>query len=137
MASSVRLQSILRRGVAIRALLALTAIAATSQSAQAQLSISATQTTGVTTATAVGGAPADVTVTSAGAINPTSGAAIELNSNNNVSVQGAISILNANNATGVLIDGGYTGSLTIGGTVSVSDSTVSTTINAASPQRCL
>nr|MBP7650946.1 hypothetical protein [Phenylobacterium sp.] len=58
--------------------------------AWAETAISTAVTTPVTTATAAGGARDDVKVTSAGSIKVTSGVALTLNSDNNVTHEGVI-----------------------------------------------
>ncbi|MBP2158229.1 MULTISPECIES: autotransporter outer membrane beta-barrel domain-containing protein [Asticcacaulis] len=64
----------------------------------------------------------DLTVDSNGKITLTSGTAITVNSNNTVSLTGAIDMAkSADNSTAVLIDGGRTSTLTIGGAITVTD----------------
>ena len=58
--------------------------------AQAETVISTSITTPVATATAANGARDDIKVSSAGVVQPTRGTAITLNSNNNVTNEGAI-----------------------------------------------
>lgn len=89
--------------------------------AQAQRQITTAITTPVTTGTAAdNGAPADITITSAGSIRPTaSGAAVTVNSDNDVTNQGTIGYNNVNNADGILITTGGTGTITNSGAITL------------------
>ena len=89
----------------------------------AETTITTTVTTPVTTATAASGSPDDLRITSAGAVQPTGGAAVTLNSNNSVTVEGAVKITDANDATGVLVEGGRTGEVKLSGAIAVDEST--------------
>lgn len=91
--------------------------------AWAETAISTAVTAPVATATAASGARDDVKVTSAGSIKVTSGAALTLNSNNNVTHEGAISIADASNATGLAIVGGNTGEVKLSGSIVVDETT--------------
>ncbi|HYD45248.1 MAG TPA: autotransporter outer membrane beta-barrel domain-containing protein, partial [Phenylobacterium sp.] len=91
--------------------------------ALAETTISTTVTAPVATATAASGAPDDIRVTSAGVVQPTGGTAITLNSDDNVTVEGAVKITDANDATGVLVEGGRTGEVKISGSITVDEST--------------
>ncbi|WP_340645958.1 autotransporter outer membrane beta-barrel domain-containing protein [Phenylobacterium sp.] len=91
--------------------------------AWAETAISTAVTTPIATATAASGARDDVKVTSAGSIKVTSGAALTLNSDNNVTHEGAISISDASNATGLAIVGGNTGEVKLSGSIVVDEST--------------
>lgn len=85
--------------------------------ALAATTISTATTAPVNTTTA-----GDLTVDSNGKITLTSGTAITVNSNNTVSLTGAIDMAkSADNSTAILIDGGRTSSLTIGGAITVTD----------------
>ena len=91
----------------------------------AQTSISASQTTPVSTSAA-----GDVTIDSGGSVNVGSGAAITVDSGNSVTNSGAISGADAP-ITGILITaaGAATaGTIDNGGTITVTDSTLATTI---------
>ena len=91
-------------------------------SAAAQLSISTATSTPVATATAVSGGPGNIDVTAAGSIGVTSpGAAVTLNSNNTVSNEGQIGFTDVSNATGILVQGGFTGSVTNSGTINITE----------------
>jgi hypothetical protein len=64
----------------------------------------------------------DLTVDANGKITLTSGTAITVNSNNTVSLTGAIDMAkSADNSTAILVDGGRTSGLTIGGAITVTD----------------
>ncbi len=97
--------------------------------------ISTSTTTPVATATAAAGAPSDVDIASGGSINPTAaGAALTLNSNNTVSSEGSISFSNVDNATGIQVDGGYTGLVNNTGAITINETytaPVSTTTGIA------
>ena len=67
--------------------------------AWAETAIATAVTTPAATAAAASGARDDVRVTTAGSIKPTGGTALTLNSNNSVTLEGAIAISDANNAT--------------------------------------
>jgi hypothetical protein len=81
--------------------------------------ISSTTTTPVSTATAVSGGPGDVDIATNGAVNPTSGAAVTINSNNVVTVEGGINISNSDNAVGILAKPGVTSSITTTGAITL------------------
>jgi hypothetical protein len=85
--------------------------------AQSLLTISSGTSTPVATATAVSSAPGDIDLNGNGGItlNNNAAPAITLNSDNNVSVEGAITSKNINNVTGILITGN---SGAVGNTVS-------------------
>ena len=64
----------------------------------------------------------DLTVAAAGSITLTSGNAVTVDSNNSVTLSGKIDMLkSADGATGILIDGGHTGNLTVGANITVTD----------------
>jgi hypothetical protein len=78
------------------------------------------KSTPIATATINGGAPDDITIT--GTISVKTGAAVTLNSNNSITVTGAVAMNNtANGSTGILVQGGHTGSVTNNGVITVSD----------------
>lgn len=91
--------------------------------ARAETAISTTVTTPIATATAASGARDDVRVTASGVVKPAGGAAVTLNSNNNVTLEGAVTIADANGATGLAILGGNTGEAKVSGAISVDEST--------------
>jgi uncharacterized protein with beta-barrel porin domain len=94
------------------------------------VTISASQTTPVLTATAgTGGTPADISITSAGTVSPTSGTAVTINSDNAVTNAGTISINGANDAIGILANAGVSGGITNSGTITVSETYTRTDTN--------
>ena len=98
--------------------------------ADGQVSISTATTTPVATATVSAGGPANIDVTSGGSIAPTApAAAITLNSNNTVKVEGSLSFSGVDNATGILVQGGNTGQVTTAGSITVSESYAPTDTN--------
>lgn len=103
--------------------------------ARAETKITTAVTTPLSTSTANGGAPDDLTIDTAGSVKPTTaGAAVTLDSNNKVTNNGAISFNDVDNATGVLVKGGHTGSVTNAGTITVSeDVTIPDTDNDGFP----
>lgn len=81
--------------------------------------------TPVQTVNAVNNAPGNVDVNSSGAVNPASGTAVTLNSNNYVTVEGGININNADGAVGILATstpGGWTGYIANTGTINLGES---------------
>lgn len=107
----------------IRSLLLSTALPAAltfALPALAQVEIIDTQTTGVSTSTASDtGTPSDVTVTSTGRIEVTTGAAVTVDSDNAVVNNGTIATDDASDTTGILISGTHTGSVTNNGAISL------------------
>ncbi|MEO7027501.1 MAG: hypothetical protein ABI056_08105, partial [Caulobacteraceae bacterium] len=93
--------------------------------AWAATEITTSTTTPVATATANNGAPDNVDIAVGGSINPTaSAAALTLNSNNTVSSEGSISFSNVDNATGILVLGGNTGSVNNTGAINIGETYV-------------
>ncbi len=93
--------------------------------ANAQVVISNVRTTPITTANATGSGPDSIRLASGGSIAVTSGVALTVNSDDDVTLESGSSITMANaadGATGILIQGGSTSDLTIGGTILVTDS---------------
>src|SRR5579875_1129325 len=87
-------------------------VAALQGSAQAQTTISNSRTTPIATSTANNGQPSDVVIASGGSISVSGTTpAVTLDSSNTVTNQGAISIKDVDDATGVLVEGGNTGSM--------------------------
>ncbi|CAN7225373.1 autotransporter outer membrane beta-barrel domain-containing protein [Brevundimonas sp. LjRoot202] len=98
--------------------------------AMAEVVISTTRTARITTANATGSGPDDIRIASGGLISVNTGAAVTVNSSNYFDIDsgGGISMVNAaNGATGVLINGGNTANVTIGGTITVLDDIVAET----------
>ena len=82
--------------------------------------ISTETTEPVETATADNGAPADITITEDGSIElgGTEGqVAVTMNSDNNITHNGLIQIDDTDNVTGIAMEAGHTGDLTISGTI--------------------
>lgn len=67
------------------------------------------------------GAADDIRVSSAGSVKPTSGTAITLDSNNKVTNEGTLQITGANDATGILMNPGLSGSVTNSGTITIDE----------------
>jgi uncharacterized protein with beta-barrel porin domain len=110
----------------MRHLLACTAIAPvlaalTVADAAAETTIGTATTTAVKTSTVANGARDDITISSAGSIKLTSGAAVTIDSNNKVSNAGAITINDANNVTGILVAPGTSGAITNSGTITLTE----------------
>jgi hypothetical protein len=95
----------------------------------ADTTIGSGQSTPVATSTAANGAPDNVVISSSGAVTPTAGTAVTLDSNNTVSNAGSIQIQNVNDATGILALGGHTGSVTNAGVITINETTVFTDTN--------
>ena len=98
--------------------------------AMAEVVISTARTTPITTANATGSGPDNIRLASAGAINLTSGVAVTVNSSHDFDMDSGSSIGMVNTAsgsTGVLINGGNTADITIGGSIGLTDDITSTT----------
>ncbi|MDB5425123.1 MAG: autotransporter [Phenylobacterium sp.] len=89
--------------------------------AQAETKITTAVTAPVRTSTATtAGTADDLTIDTTGSVQPTAaGAAVTLDSNNKVSNLGAIAFTGVNGATGVLVLGGRTGSVSNGAAISL------------------
>ncbi|WP_395670874.1 autotransporter domain-containing protein [Phenylobacterium sp.] len=88
--------------------------------AAAETKITTATTAPVATATVAGGQRDDITIEANGAIRPAApGAAVTINSSNVVKNLGTIAFDGQNNSTGVLVQGGFTGSVTNTGTISL------------------
>ncbi|TWB37624.1 autotransporter outer membrane beta-barrel domain-containing protein [Nitrospirillum pindoramense] len=94
----------------------------------AATTISDTRSSGVATSTT-----GDLTIT--GTVSPSSGTAVTLDSSNTVSSSGTISITGSDDTTGILVKGGNTGSVSLSGTLTLTDSSVSSTIPLTSAER--
>jgi hypothetical protein len=93
--------------------------------AEAQVVIENERTTPIVTSTAGNGAAADVQIKSGGNVKVASGAAVTVDSDNDVDIDsgGSITMADAaDGATGVLVQGGNSSSVTIGGAVNITDS---------------
>ena len=95
----------------------------------AATTISDARTTPVATSTANAGQPDDVTISSSGSVTVTGPVAVTLDSNNSLSNGGAITIKDVDNATGVLLLGGHTGTFTNAGSISISETYTPTDTN--------
>jgi len=95
----------------------------------ATVSIGAAQTTPVKTSTADSGGAADISITSAGSIKPTSGTAVTIDSNNSVTNAGTIGITGANGAIGILANAGTAGTITNSGTITIDETYTRTDTN--------
>src|SRR6516164_3834227 len=91
--------------------------------AQSTLTISSDTSTPVATATAVSGGPGDITINTGVTftIKDTT-PALTLNSNNNITNSGGIVATNIDNATGVIVQGPFTGVVTNAGTITLTES---------------
>jgi hypothetical protein len=82
--------------------------------------------TPVATATANNGGPADIVIGTGGSVNPPSGTAVTLNSNNNVSNAGTIQIRDQSNVIGILANiptsAGLTGNIINTGAITLDES---------------
>ena len=86
------------------------------------LTISTTTTTPVHTGTASGGTPGDITITTSGGITLSApGAAVTVDSNNNVTNQGTISSTGNDNTAGIQAVNGVAGNISNTGTITVSN----------------
>ncbi|ASG23018.1 autotransporter outer membrane beta-barrel domain-containing protein [Nitrospirillum viridazoti] len=94
----------------------------------AATTISDTRSSGVATSTT-----GDLTIT--GTVSPSSGTAVTLDSSNTVSSSGTISITGGDDTTGILVKAGNTGSVSVSGTLTLTDSSVSSTIPLTSAER--
>jgi hypothetical protein len=92
--------------------------------------ISSSTSTPITTATATNSAPDDIVISTGGSVGVTAaGVAVTLNSSNTVSNAGAIGFTAIDNAVGIQVQGGNTGSVTNSGTITVTDNYTATTDN--------
>jgi hypothetical protein len=74
----------------------------------------------VATATVNNGAPDDIIIT--GSVIPTApGTAVTINSNNSVTVQGSVGFSNVDNATGIAVEGGFTGQVINTGAINLNE----------------
>jgi hypothetical protein len=104
-----------------RTLLAGTALAAIAQPLAAQTVINTARTTPVRTSDAANGQPSDVRIDAAGSVTVTTGAAVTINSNNDVTNGGRITISNANDASGILVTGPRTADIVNTGTITIDE----------------
>lgn len=92
-----------------------------SGSAAAQVTIDADQSDPIVTSTAgTGSTPSDVVINSGVTLNPASGTAVTIDSDNDVTSAGTVSISDVDNVTGYELQGGNSGDLTLsGGSISL------------------
>lgn len=91
---------------------------------QAEVVISNARTTPIQTSNATGTGPDNIRLASGGSVAVTSGAAVTLNSNHTVDLDSGSSITmdkSADGSTGLLVNGGNTGSVIVGGSITVND----------------
>lgn len=92
--------------------------------AMAEVVISTNRTTPITTLNATGSGPDDIHITTGGMITVNTGAAVTVNSSHDLDIDSGANISmgnSANGSTGVLIEGGNTANITIGGAIGVTD----------------
>lgn len=108
----------------LAAAVALAPLAVAAGAAHAETVISNARTTPILTANANSGAADDVRIAGGGAIRVTSGNAVTLNSNNDVTLDlnSTIEMQDADDgATGILVQGGNTGSVIVNGSIRITD----------------
>jgi hypothetical protein len=88
--------------------------------AHAETKITTATTTPVATSSLANGQPDDLVIDTAGSLKPTvPGAAVTVDSSNKVTNNGAISFQNVSGATGILVQGGVTTTVTNGAAISL------------------
>jgi uncharacterized protein with beta-barrel porin domain len=88
--------------------------------------ISGARTTPIQTSTANNGAADNVTIVTGATVTLTSGTAVTVDSSHTLTNQGAITITDADGAVGIRVLGGFTGSVTNSGTISINETYVRT-----------
>ncbi len=83
--------------------------------------IAGEETRTVQTSTENNGEACDVTIASGGQVTTTSGSAVIMDSDNSITVAGQILSTDANNTTGIELQGGNSGSLILSGAISLSE----------------
>lgn len=92
--------------------------------AQAEIVISNARTTPIQTSNATGSGPDNIRLASGGSIAVTSGTAVTVDSSHSIDLDSGSSITmekSADGSTGILVNGGNTGSVTVGGSITVTD----------------
>ncbi len=115
---SFRMRNLIVTAAALAPLMAATGVAAQ------ETVVSTDRTTPIATATANNGAPSNIRISSAGSIAVANGAAVTVNSNNSIDLDSGSDITMAkaaDGATGILVNGGTTGSVTVGGAIRITD----------------
>jgi hypothetical protein len=88
----------------------------------AETKIDTARTTAVRTATANNGAADSILVDTAGSVKPATGAAVTMDSNNDVTNKGTLQVTGADGAAGVVAAAGTTGAITNSGTITIDES---------------
>jgi hypothetical protein len=90
--------------------------------AWAQVEITDAQTTNVSTSSAGdGGTASDVTITSTGSVDVTTGSAVTVDSDNELINSGTITTTDSDDTTGILVDGTITGNVTNNNSIGLSE----------------
>ncbi|MFC3308620.1 autotransporter outer membrane beta-barrel domain-containing protein [Blastomonas aquatica] len=89
--------------------------------ALAETSVSTARTTPIATATANNNAADSIKITTTGSIKPTSGVAVTVNSNHNVTNEGTIQITDASNSAGIVAQAGTAATITNRGTITIDE----------------
>ncbi|MFC5374684.1 autotransporter domain-containing protein [Brevundimonas faecalis] len=87
--------------------------------------INTARTTPISTSTATGTAPNNIRMATGGSITVASGTAVTVDSSHSIDLDAGSSITmdkSASGSTGILVNGGNTANVTVGGTISVTDS---------------
>ncbi len=113
-----RRRALTRLGARMGALAAMASIAPT---AYAETIIVDDLETPIATATIAGGAPDDIRIDEDGSVEVESGAAVTMNSDNNIVNEGAIGATAQSGATGIAADSAFSGDITNAGAIGYSD----------------
>ncbi|WP_374408425.1 autotransporter domain-containing protein [Pelagerythrobacter sp.] len=105
----------------LRTLYAGTALAALATPLAAQTVIDDDRTTPVRTSTVNDGAPGAIRIDEDGSIKVGGGAAVTVDSNHDVTNEGAIAISNADGASGIAVDGDRTADIVNSGTITINE----------------
>ncbi len=116
----------MRRAFVAAVALAPLCLAASPSLVRATETVSGSRSTAIATSTATGTAAADIDITGSVTVKSTT-PAVTLDSSNNVTNAGTISITGVSGSTGVLLTGGNTGTLTNTGAIDVTESYTATT----------
>ncbi|QAY78243.1 autotransporter domain-containing protein [Sphingosinicella sp. BN140058] len=114
----------MRNLLACTCLTPLALLAVTGTAARAETTITTKVTTGQKSSTIKAGAADDLRITSAGSVVLAAGggAAVTLDSNNKITNEGAIQTNDLNDVTGILVNGGTTGTVTNSGKIELLES---------------
>lgn len=93
--------------------------------------VSTKRTDNLRTSTIKAGAPDSITITSAGSVEPASGVAVTVDSNNSVTNEGKIVVTNANGAAGIVATAGTAGDIVnaASGTITIDETYAATDID--------